>query len=349
MVRRYLIASSPVAKKRSSGIVPGPAPENAVAVPDFQTLMLPTLRLTAAGPIRTGDLVVQLADAFGLSAEDREEMLPGGRQRRMANRCHWAVAYLGKAGLISRVRRGEYEATASGRALLQAPPDRMTLPFLLDRYPGIRSFRGLDDVPAPAARSTVDATTASGPAPAETLTETPDERLDRAEREMKAALAAELLDRRYRIGPDKFERLIVDLLVKMGYGGSREEAGSALGRSGDGGVDGLIREDALGLDAIYIQAKRYAEDSPIGPAMIQAFAGALLQKGATKGVFVTTSRFTAAAKAVVEGLRGNQRIILIDGDELARLLINHEVGVRTERTIRKQRIDLEPYEDDEPV
>jgi len=128
MVRRYLIASSPVAKKRSSRIVPGPAPENAVAVPDFQTLMLPTLRLTAAGPIRTGDLVVQLADAFGLSAEDREEMLPGGRQRRMANRCHWAVAYLGKAGLISRVRRGEYEATPAVGRCCRRPPTASRYP-----------------------------------------------------------------------------------------------------------------------------------------------------------------------------------------------------------------------------
>ncbi len=146
--------------------------------------------------------------------------------------------------------------------------------------------------------------------------------------------------------PDAFERLIVDLLLAMGFGGSRKDAGERLGRTGDGGIDGIIRQDALGLDAVFIQAKRYAEDSPVSAPAIQGFAGALPGRGATKGVFVTTSRFTPAARETAEGYRSH-RIVLIDGPELARLLIEHEIGVRVVQTLRIHRVDLEAYEDEE--
>jgi restriction system protein len=155
-----------------------------------------------------------------------------------------------------------------------------------------------------------------------------------------------LLARVRGLSPAIFEQLIIDVLVKMGYGGSRREAAETLGRSGDGGVDGVIREDALGLDMIYVQAKRYAEDNPVGAPAIQGFAGALLGKGATKGVFVTTSRFTEAARQAQSTYKSH-RIVLLDGAELAHLMIEHEVGVRTVQTIRVQRLDLESYEDEE--
>jgi restriction system protein len=320
-----------------------------VAVPDFQTLMLPTLRLLARGRMRTSSLITQLSDELGLSEADRNELTPGGRQRRLNNRCHWAVTYLNHAGLITRVSRGEYEASDSGRALLKEAPKRITLPMLLERYPSVRGLRGGDGASSEQSTAQRGAPTAAVREESVGLTQTPDERLEAADRELKATLAEQLLERVRAFDPSRFEQLIIDLLVKMGYGGSSNEAAERLGRTGDGGIDGVIREDALGLDSIYLQAKRYQEDSPISPATIQAFAGALLGRGATKGVFVTTSRFTASTKAVVEGLRGNQRIVLIDGDELARLMIEHEVGVRTVRTVRIQRLDLEPYEDDEPV
>ena len=207
----------------------------------------------------------------------------------------------------------------------------------MQHYPGVRAFRD----------EGVTANAAFGPGSiAAVEPQTPRERLEAAEREMQAALLSELLDRVRSIAPDAFEQLIVDLLVKMGYGGSRSEAARRLGRSGDGGVDGIIREDALGLDAVYIQAKRYAEDNTVGAPAIQGFAGALLGNGATKGVFVTTSRFTAAARESIAAYRSH-RIVLIDGAELAALMVQHEVGVRTIQTIRVQRVDLESYEEDE--
>ena len=309
-------------------------------MPDFQSLMLPVLRRLADHPWKTGDLVAALADEFALTPDERSELLASGRQTRIANRTHWALAYLNKAGLLNRLRRGYYEASASGRSLLANPPERITLAFLIERYPGVRAFRGENEATQNGAggRPAISA--------AEAHAATPRERLEAAEKEIRAALLAELLERIRTLAPEAFEQLIVDLLVKMGYGGSRNEAARRLGRSGDGGIDGIIREDALGLDAVYIQAKRYAEDNTVGAPAIQAFAGALLGNGAVKGVFVTTSRFTTAAREAAAAYR-THRMILIDGAELAALMIEHEVGVRTIQTIRVQRIDLDAYEDEE--
>jgi restriction system protein len=172
--------------------------------------------------------------------------------------------------------------------------------------------------------------------------------LEAADRDLKADLAATLLNRVRNLPPAAFEQLIVDLLVKIGYGGSRREAAERLGRSGDGGIDGVIREDALGLDAVYIQAKRYSEDNSVGAPDIRGFAGSLLGNGATKGVFVTTSRFSAQARDASAAYK-THRIVLIDGAELAHLMIEYEVGVRTVQTIRLQRLDLETYEEAESV
>jgi len=172
--------------------------------------------------------------------------------------------------------------------------------------------------------------------------------LEAADRDLKAELEATLLNRVRSLPPAAFEQLIVDLLVKMGYGGSRREAAERLGRSGDGGIDGVIREDALGLDSVYIQAKRYSEDNSVGAPEIRGFAGSLLGNGATKGVFVTTSRFSSQARDASAAYE-THRMVLIDGPELARLMIEHEVGVRTVQTVRLRSIDLDPYEDAEIV
>ena len=234
-----------------------------MAIPDFQTLMLPTLRLLAQRRWRTADLVARLSDEFGLTAEERASRLPSGRQATIANRTHWSLAYLGKSGLTTRISRGEYEASEAGRELLRNPPDRITLPFLVERYPGARAFRGETEAgPAPAAQAPAAAQAAAG-------AETPRERIERAAAELRAAVASDLLDQLRRMHPDAFERLIVDLLLAMGFGGSRKDAGERLGRTGDGGIDGIIRQDALGLDAVFIQAKRYAEDSPVSAPAIR--------------------------------------------------------------------------------
>lgn len=309
-----------------------------MAIPDFQTLMLPTLRRLGERAWRTTDLVTSISDEFGLSGDERTALLSSGRQAVIANRTHWALAYLNKAGLITRIGRGHYESTLEGRALLAAAPERITLPFLLERYPGVRAFRARGNG-APEAGASVTP-------PIAAQAETPREALERAAAELRAALTAELLDQVRALDPDVFEQLIVDLLLRMGFGGSRRDAGERLGRTGDGGVDGVIRQDALGLDAIYVQAKRNAADNTVGAPAIQAFAGALLQRGAMKGVFVTTSAFSAQARQTAAAY-GSHKIVLLDGEELARLLIEHEVGVRTIQTIRVQRVDLSDYAEEE--
>jgi restriction system protein len=304
--------------------------------------MLPVLRRLAERRWIMSELVESIADEYQLGEEERRTLLPSGRQTRIANRTHWAVAYLNRAGLIVRVARGQYEAADAGRTLLLDPPDRITISYL-QRFPEFAGFR--DEVK----RSDGAGEAAVGHAPTDnnpSQNATPEERLEAANNDLRAELAAALLANVRQVSPAAFEQLIIDLLLKMGYGGSRSDAAKHLGRSGDGGIDGVIREDALGLNTIYLQAKRYAEDNSIGAPAIQGFAGALLEKGATKGVFVTTSRFTSQAKHTQEALKSH-RLVLIDGVELARLMIEHDVGVRTVQTIKVQRIDLETYEGEE--
>ena len=310
-----------------------------MAIPDFQSLMLPVLRRLAERQWKTAELVEAMADEHSLSLEERSFLLPNGRQVTIANRTHWALAYLNKAGLIIRVSRGNYEASARGRELLADPPSSLNIAYLLN-YPEFAAFRAqiTKDASQPAeAVGTVAPTGQSA---------TPEERLEAAGRDLKAEVAATLLTRLQALSPTTFEQLIIDVMLKIGYGGSRNDAAARLGRSGDGGVDGVISEDVLGLDTIYLQAKRYAEDNTVGAPAIQGFAGALLQKGASKGVFVTTGRFSAQAVDVACGYT-THRIVLIDGRKLASLMVEHEVGVRTTHTIRVQRVALEAYEDGE--
>jgi restriction system protein len=309
-----------------------------MSIPDFQTLMLPVLRRLAKRSWRTGELVDALADEFGLSEEERRTLLPSGRQATFANRTHWALAYLNRAGLINRIARAHYEASNRGHELIAAPPERITVSYL-NRYLLSESLAG--DVGA-VSLNTGDVVigTVAG---SSSMIATPEERLEAADRDLKAEVTASLLTRMRGLSPSAFERLIIDVLLKMGYGGSKREAGRHVGRSNDGGIDGVIREDALGLDIIYLQAKRYADDNTVGSDAIRNFAGALVAHGATKGVFVTTSRFTSEAKQTV-ALYKAQRIILIDGIDLARLMVEHEIGVRTIQTIRVMRDALEPYE-----
>jgi restriction system protein len=301
--------------------------------------MLPTLRHLAERQWATAEITAALSEEHGLTLEERRQLLPSGTQATIANRTHWALSYLNRAGLISRVSRGQYIATEAGRAVLRAPPPRITIGFL-NQFPAFYGFWNkspVDDrhIPSPVLP----------PADPTAAVATPEERMGTADRDLKADLAETLLGRLRVISPSAFEQLIVDLLVAIGYGGTRREAAERLGRSGDGGVDGIIREDKLGLDTIYIQAKRYAADNPIGAPAIQGFAGALLSNGATKGVFVTTSRFTSQARDMSAVYKAH-RIVLIDGPELARLMIEHEIGVRTIQTIKVPRVDLEAYEED---
>ena len=305
-----------------------------MAVPDYQTLMLPVLRLAAAREQRVGTIADPIADEFGLSQEDREALLPSGGQRLLHNRIHWAKFYLIKAGLISSPARGTFVATDTGRQLLATNPDKINVALLM-QYSSFREFRSSEG------RVTTDAPNVV----IEPSLVTPEEQIESAYQAAQATLRADLLDRIALSPPTFFEQLIIDLLTAMGYGGSRKNAALQLGRSGDGGVDGMINEDRLGLDRVYVQAKRYAQSNTVGRPEVQAFVGSLVGLGATKGVFVTTSTFSPQARDFVQHL--SQRVILLDGQKLTDLMIEHGVGVRTSRVIEFKRVDEDFFSADD--
>jgi restriction system protein len=303
-----------------------------MAVPDFQSFMLPMLRI--AGDSKEHSLAqarAQLASDLKLSQGDQEELLPSGRQSRFANRVAWAKVYLEQAGLLASPRRAHFAITDRGRAVLLSPPPKIDIKFL-DQFPEFAEFR--------TAKSNAETAATSAPPPA-TDEETPEEALEAAHFKMTTSLASEVLARVKANSPTFFERLVVELLLKMGYGGSRADAGHAVGRSGDEGIDGVISEDRLGLDIVYLQAKRW--DGAVGRPEIQKFVGALHGKRAKKGVFITTGSFSAEASAYVEHI--DPKVVLIDGHRLAELIITFDVGVTAVRTYQVKRVDSDYFEE----
>ena len=308
------------------------APVPADTVPDYQSLMLPVLLAAAAGERRIGAVVESLAEELGLSEAARAALLASGRQTIFANRVHWAKTYLAKAGLVEATKRGHFRLTQRGVDVLAASPERIDNRFL-SRFEEFRQFSDRS------AQSTDDEVV---PEPADAAEQTPDEIMRAAHRRIEAALAEDLLDRVRAAPPDFFERLIVNLLLAMGYGGSAADAGRALGRSGDDGVDGVIDQDALGLDRVYIQAKRHAAGNSVGPGAIRDFFGSLDRHKAAKGLFVTTSGFTSSARETADYL--SKRIVLIDGEQLTRLMIRHNVGCRIEEVLHVKKVDEDFFE-----
>ena len=302
-------------------------------IPDYQSLMLPVLLASSRGEVRIGPVVDDLADQLKLSPEDRSKLLPSGQQTVFSNRVHWAKSYLSKAQLVEITRRGFFRITERGQKVLQSSPKKIDNKFLM-QFEEFRHFRERSSAaPQPNGETT---------AALEDQRQTPDETMRLAHRQVETALMHDLLDRIRKGPPEFFERLMVNLLISMGYGGSAENAGRTLGRSGDDGVDGVIDQDALGLDRVYIQAKRYASGNNIGPSAIRDFFGSLDRHKATKGLFVTTSSFSSAARETAEHL--SKRIVLVDGDELARLMIRHNVGCRIEDTLHIKKVDEEFFE-----
>lgn len=303
-------------------------------IPDFQTLMLPVLRFSAADEVKISSVVELLADNFNLSSEERSQLLPSGRQTTFANRVHWAKSYLGKAGLVELTKRAHFRITDRGREVLAAPPERIDIKYL-NRFPDFAKFRETDsengDTASP---TTVDNAT----------TMTPDEVMRNAYRQLEVSLADEMLQRIRSGTPAFFESLVVRLLVRMGYGGGSvaDVAKALVGGPGDGGVDGVIDQDPLGLDRIYVQAKRYAAGNTVGAGDIRDFFGSLDRFKATKGLFVTASTFTVSARQTAEQL--SKRIVLMDGDQLTRLMIFHGVGCVIEETLHVKKIDEEFFE-----
>lgn len=293
-------------------------------IPDYQSLMLPLLRRLGDGAEHSlRDLIIQLAEEFGLTDAERKELLPSGRQPVFDNRVGWARTYMKKAGLLESPRRGWVRITPRGLDVLKEQPERIDVP-VLERFEEFRAFRALRTTTAP-----TDQALATGAEPS------PEESLAQAYEILKQAVLAELLDQVRQASPKFFERLVVELLVRMGYGGSFQEAAGAVGRSGDEGIDGVIKEDRLGLDVVYIQAKRWAQ--PVGRPEIQKFAGALQGHRARKGVFITTSSFSKEAREYVE--RIDSKIVIIDGERLAELMFEHNVGVSTVATYWVKKVD----------
>ena len=303
-----------------------------MAVPDYQSLMLPALKALEDGadvPLR--EARARVAATEGLAAADTHEMLGSGLQTVFANRVGWAMTYMMHAGLVERVRRGVHRLTPEGRNVLSSDPERIDLQTL-SKYPSFVAWYRRKGGPG-ARRGDSD----SG----DTRTATPEEVLVRAAEDLRQQVQGELLGRVREASPAFVERVVVDLLTAMGYGGGDPDMGRVTGGSGDGGIDGTIREDALGLDEVYVQVKRYAEGTNVGEGDLRNFAGAIDAAGTTKGVFVTTSAFTPAARNYVN--RSPKRIVLIDGEELARLMGVHNVGVR-KRDLDVKRIDEDYFD-----
>jgi restriction system protein len=303
-----------------------------MAIPDFQSCMLPVLELAADGNAHTlAEAREVLAKRFELNDEQRNELLPSGRQRRFDNRVAWAKAYLEQAGLLSSPRRAHFLITEQGRSLLSEKPSRIDIP-LLERYAEFREFRN-------SSRKPESSTSAAVTDEARTTWATPEELLETAYQSIRLELVSNLLSRVKVASPTFFESLVVELLLKMGYGGNRAEAGKAIGGAGDEGIDGIINEDRLGLDTIYIQAKRW--DGTVGRPEIQKFVGALHGKRAKKGVFITTGSFSGDARDYVAHI--DPRVVLIDGRTLAGYMFDLNLGVTPQGVYELKRIDSDYF------
>jgi restriction system protein len=305
-------------------------------IPDYQTLMRPTLRLAAGGEIHGREAVKLLGEELGLTPDELAQTIPSGQETLLYNRFHWAKSYLKQAGLVRAPRRGYFEITERGREVLADQSINLNTSFL-SKFPEFLEFKTRR-------RPSVE----GGQEPVETEpgldeTTTPDEQLLEAYTRINDALAAELIDKMRSASPAFFEEIIVQLFVAMGYGGSSEEAGRALGQSGDNGVDGVIDQDVLGVDQVYLQAKRYREGNNVSAGDIRDFYGALSLKRAQKGVFVTTSNFTESARETARGL--GTRIVLINGSELARLAVRYNIGCRIESSLQLKKLDEEFFEE----
>lgn len=300
-----------------------------MAIPDYQTLMLPLLRLNSDEKEHSLKSATEtLAKEFGLSEIELAEMLPSARKTRFYDRVGWAGTYLRKAGLLSASQRGKFQITKRGLEVLKAPPDRITVGFLeqFDEFLQFRERHEKNNTNNLVLTKDVEA-------------QTPEEAIESAYNNIRQSLTDEILQTVKNCSPSFFETLVVDVLVKMGYGGTRKDTGKAIGKSGDNGIDGIINEDRLGLDVIYIQAKKW--DNPVGRPEIQKFAGALQGQRAKKGIFITTSTFTKEAQDFA--LRIESKITLLDGETLSQLMIDYNVGVSLVASYELKRIDSDYF------
>ncbi len=301
-----------------------------MTIPDYQTVMLPLLRLASDEQQHSSrGAIEKLADQFKLSKEERKELLPSGRQATFDNRVGWARTYMKKAGLLESKQRGYFKITSRGLEALQKDPQTINVKYL-EQYPEFVEFR--------TKRTVADKPTFSKEMQEED-TQTPEEAIETAYQAIRNNLASDLIQQIMECSPSFFERMVVDLLVQMGYGGTRKDAGQAVGQSGDEGIDGIINEDRLGLDVIYIQAKRW--EGSVGRPEIQKFVGALQGQRAKKGIFITTSSFSKQAVDYTSMIESN--VVLIDGETLAKLMIDNNVGVSSIAAYEIGRVDSDYF------
>lgn len=304
-----------------------------MSIPDFQALMLPLLQFARDQREHASrEAVDSLALSFELTDKEKEELQASGQQTIFGNRVYWALTHLKHAGILESTRRGFFKISQRGIEVLQQQPQTINMKFLT-QYPEYRQF-----IRVP--RKGKNAGEESAEVVLETITaQTPEELLEDGYQRIRQELAQELLNQVKKASPGFFEKLVVELLVKMGYGGSRKDAGEAIGKSGDEGIDGIIKEDRLGLDVIYIQAKRW--ETGVGRPEIQKFVGALHGQRARKGVFITTSDFTNDARRYVENIES--KVVLIDGKHLAQLMIDNDIGVSKLTTYEIKKIDTDYF------
>jgi restriction system protein len=298
-------------------------------VPGYQDFMLPLVKLASDGQEHNiTDAIDALADQFGVDEQDREIMLPSGTQTRLYNRVTWALTYLTKSLLLDKSARGRFKIAPRGVEVLKKNPPRIDNAFLT-QFDEFRAFRKKKAKSA----SIVEPADDGGDEVETSLT--PLERVEGGYNELREVLADELLSRVRVMKPKAFEQLVVDVLVAMGYGGSQLDAAQVVGKSGDGGIDGVIKEDRLGLDMVYVQAKRHTND--VGPGAIREFVGSLGEHKATKGVFITCGGFTSGA--IEAAAKAHHRIVLIDGDQLADYMIDNGVGVADYKAYTVKKLD----------
>jgi len=300
-----------------------------MAIPNFENIMLPLLKfLSDKKEHAKKDAVEALAKEFNLSEEELNQLQPSGRNLLFDNRVAWARKYMHEAGLIGAPRRGYWQITDKGIEIVKKNPPAIDIEFL-DQFPGFKEFR----------TGRRDKNEQAVPLLKNDLQRTPEELLESGYQEMKQSLVQDILEQVKECNPSFFENLVVELLLKMGYGGSRRDAAEAIGKSGDEGIDGIIKEDRLGLDCIYVQAKKW--EGQVGRPEIQKFAGALQGKRAKKGIFITTSYFTQEAKDFAKNI--DNKIILIDGQFLAELMIEHNIGVSPVAAYEIKRLDSDYF------
>lgn len=307
-------------------------------IPDYQTLMLPLLKKTSDGKEhKMRDLTELIAKEFSLTDEELSVVIPSGTQSLFYNRVGWAKTYLKKACLVENVGKGVIRITARGRQFLKENPKKIDAKML-------RQFEEFADFVNLQTKSTSSKASEEDVPATDYTTQTPEELIETAYQSFQKSVAEELLDKIRNVSPSFFEKLVVSLLVRMGYGGSVKDAGQAIGKTGDEGIDGIIKEDKLGLDVIYIQAKRWKENNIIGRPEIQKFVGALAGQGAKKGVFITASSFSKEAKEYKP--MNDTKVILIDGLELANLMIENNLGVTPLRSYDLKKIDSDFFDEE---